>query len=252
VDFRLYARVIWRFRLIVMVGLVIALALALLSLVRVSPSGFSYRHSELCATTTRLLVTQKGAPEVRLYSQAPTAPGQTAPTGGEVSSGIPIADPGRFNTLAILYAEFANSDPVRRLIRREGPIRGKVIATPLRDDQSGTLLPLIDVTAISTTPRRAVELAQRTTKALDTYLEMQQRANNVPDSDRAIIQTIMQPRIPQVYQPRSKTMAIVVFLAVMFATIGLAFLLENLRPRTRVVGQPAEPELRGTEQRRTA
>jgi hypothetical protein len=38
---------------------------------------------------------------------------------------------------------------------------------------------------------------------------------------------------------------------VMFGTIALAFLLENLRPRTRRLGEPrpAEPELQSTARR---
>ena len=35
-DFRLYARVLWRFKLIVVIGFVLAVALAMLSVVRVS------------------------------------------------------------------------------------------------------------------------------------------------------------------------------------------------------------------------
>ena len=36
---------------------------------------------------------------------------------------------------------------------------------------------------------------------------------------------------PRLIAPRSKTMPIVIFLAVMFATMSLVFVLENLRPR---------------------
>ena len=36
------------------------------------------------------------------------------------------------------------------------------------------------------------------------------------------------PRRAEIFRPRSKTMPIVIFLAVMFATVGLAFLLENV------------------------
>jgi hypothetical protein len=253
-DFRLYARVLWRFRLIVAAGLVCALLLAALSIVRIGPHGVSYRQSELWSTTMRLLVTQRGAPEVRLYAQEPTPQGQTPASPGDQAAklGIPIADPARFNTLAILYSEFATSDPVRRLMLRGGPIRGQIAATALRDDASGVLLPLIDLVAISTSPREAVTLASRGASALDTYVARQQRTNNVPTSDRVVVRTIVEPKIPQLYQPRSKTMAIVVFLVVMLATVGLAFLLENMRPRVRVVHDAPEQEFERAARRRTA
>ena len=254
-DLRLYARVLWRFRLLVAAGVVVAIALAILSMVRISPSGITYRQAELWATTTRLLVTQSGAPEVRLYGQAPATPGE-----GEILSpgqqagqlGISIVDPGRFNTLAILYAELATSDPVRALMRRNGPILGQVLTTPLRDNNSGILLPLIDLTAISTSPELAVGLARRNTEALNTYISEQQRANRVPVADRVVVQTIVEPRRVVIFQPRSRTMPVVVFLIVMFATVGLAFLFENMRPRTREADEPTGAEFVGAEQRRTA
>ena len=241
-DFQMYARVLWRFRVIVLCGFAFALVLAFLSVVRVGSNGISYRHSELWATTMRLLVTQRGAPEVRLYAQEPTSPGQPQPSEGDQAAklGIPIADPGRFNTLAILYAEFASSDPVRRLTLRDGPIPGQVVATALRDSDSGVMLPLIDLTAISTSRFEAVNLARRVADALATFVSGQQRANNVPISDRVVLRTIVEPRAPHVFQARSKTMAIVVFLAVMLAAIGLAFVLENLRPRVRTADEAAQ------------
>ena len=62
----------------------------------------------------------------------------------------------------------------------------------------------------------------------------------------------MRPRGAEIFQPRSKTMPIVIFLAVMFATVGLAFLLENLRPpcASARAGRGRAPT--STAQRRTA
>ena len=75
--------------------------------------------------------------------------------------------------------------------------------------------------------------ADRTARALNLYISDRQRANKVKPSDRAIVQTIEHPHGASVFRARPKTMPIVVFLAVMFATIGLAFILENARPRLR-------------------
>lgn len=251
-DFGLYARVLWRFRLIVATGLLLGLAAAALSLLRVGTDGFSYREPELWSSTTRLGVTQNGFPWGRLFAQSPL-PADRTPTGEEQTTeeGIPIADPNRFNTLAVLYAELATSDPVLSLMRHDGPVGGKIVAVPLRDPESGTMLPLIDLTAISTSPGRAIELAERGAKALDTYVQEQQKANAVPSSDRVLIQTVVRPKKVELFQPRPKTMAVVVFLVVMLATVGLAFLLESLRPRERYRGGQAA-ELRHTEQRLTA
>lgn len=237
-DLRLYARVLWRFRLICLAGFILALLLATLSVVRVGPHGLAYRQSELWSSTTRLGVTQQGFPWGRLFAQEPAANGTLTPAEDGNKHGIPIADPNRFKDLAILYAELATSDPVRRLMRHDGPpIPGQILAEPVvvQDNQ---VLPLIDLTAISTTPANAVALAKRGANALATYIKAQQTANKVPSTDRAVVQQILRAKGPKVYRPRSKTMAIVIFLAVMFVTIGLAFLLENLRPRLRELGEP--------------
>jgi hypothetical protein len=132
---------------------------------------------------------------------------------------------------------------VRSLVNHGHPIPGQIVATPLRDDQSGTLLPLIDLTAISTSPQLAIALAQRSVAALQSYLQTRQGLNGVPAADRAIVQELVQPKGAKLFRPRAKTMPIVVFMAVMFATIALAFLLENVRPRVRKASDPRETEL---------
>jgi hypothetical protein len=241
-DFRLYASVLWRFRLLVAAGFLLAVSLATLAMVRVGPDGIRYRQTELWASTTRLGVTQHGFPEGRLFAGALTDGAKT---------GIPVTDPNRFNTLAVLYAELATSDPVRRQMLKAGPARGKVVATPVVVGENRVMLPFVDILAISPSPGGAVALAQRNADALITYLRGMQVANDVPAQDRVVVEQIVRPKPPKVYQPRSKTMPIVVFLATMLVTIGLAFLLENLRPRLRVGDRP-ETGLQGTPQRRTA
>ena len=244
-DLRLFASVLWRFRLLVALGAVLAVALASLAMVSVTTHGIKYRQAELWSSTTRLGVTQRGFPEGRLFAGSAT-PEDAA------RLGIPVADPNRFNTLAVLYAELATSDPVRRLMRQEGPINGTIVATPVVVGENRVMLPFMDVVAIATTPRGAVRLAQRTASALTTFIERQQLANDVPTADRVVVEQIVRPKAPEVFQPRSKTMPIVVFLAVMLATVGLAFLLENMRPRGPGLDQSAEPEFQEPARRRSA
>ena len=245
-DFRLYGRVLWRFKALVVLGLILATSLAALSVVRVGPDGISYRDSELWAAEARLGVTQNGFPWGRLFAASATPAEQAQRVD------IPIANPARFNELAVLYAELATSDPVLGLISPDVLIGEQVVASPLRASESGTMLPLIELTAISTSPESAVLLARRSSKALSTYLQRQQLANKVPASDRVVIEEVLQAKKAVIFQPRSKTMPVVIFLAVMFAVVGLAFLLENLRPRRKEPSELAETDLPGPAQRRTA
>ena len=79
--------------------------------------------------------------------------------------------------------------------------------------------------------------AERTARGAERLHPEQQRRTTCRRADRVVVQTGRHRHGARVFQPRSKTMPIVIFLAVMFATVGLAFLLENLRPRAR----PGEP-----------
>jgi hypothetical protein len=259
VDFRLYSRVLWRFKRIVAVGFVLAVVLAVLSVVRVGSDGISFRDAQLWSSTTRIGVTQKGFPWGRLLAQEPTLGDTTQ------NLGIPQADPNRLNTLAVLYAELATSDPVRGLMRSAGALPlcdreayagtfleaeasrrcGNIIATPVVVGDNRVALPLIDLVAVAPSPATAVRLAQRSADAFAMYIRRQQRANNVPTNDRVVVQQLVRPRPPKVFRPRPKTLPIVVFLAVMFATVGLVFLLENLEPRRQEVD--AEPDEIGDE-----
>lgn len=262
-DFGLYARVLWRFKPIVVLGLVLAVALAGLSVVRVSGEGIAYRDAVLWSSSTRIGVTQQGFPWGRLLAQEQT-PGEAAQ-----NLGIPQADPNRLNTLAVLYAELATSDPVRDLLEVEGAIPlcdqvpggatgsgstdrcGKIVANPVVVGDNRVALPLVDLMAIAPSPAAALDLAQKSADAFRTFIREQQKANDVPSSDRVVVQQLVRPNPPKVFQPRSKTLPIVVFLAVMFATVGIAFLLENVRPRGRQSAEPADPALPSTA-RRTA
>jgi len=246
VDFRLYARVLWRFKIIVVTGFVLALVLAMLSVVRISSHGLTYRDSQLWSAKMRLQVTQSGFPEGRLYAQRSVGSGTSEGTPEPVSPGEPIVDPQRFATLAIYYAELITSDPVRKLAARRDRITGKIIATASKDDQSGTLLPYIDVVSISKSPRDAIKYAERTAHALSAHILQQQRADHVASADRVVVKTLIHPHGASVFRPRSKTLPIVVFLAVMIAVTGLAFMLENMRPRVRPVEQAETPATRLT------
>lgn len=237
-DFRLYARILGRFKFLVAAGFSLAVIAATLTIFSVGADGASYRDPELWSAKARLGVTQQGFPWGRLYAQEPVDPDNPQPQSTNSTNEPPIANPARFTDLAVLYAQLASSDAVRALIRRDGPVRGVIGAKAVRDPDSGIMLPLVDLTAISTSPQRASILATRAIKALQTYLEAEQAANNVPTSDRAVLQLVVRPSKAEVFQPRSKTLAVVVFLAIMLATVGLAFLLENIRPRFTEVRQP--------------
>jgi hypothetical protein len=265
VDFRLIAGVLWRFKYLVATGFAVAVALAVLSVCSVSTDGIAYREPVLWSSTTRIGITQEGFPWGRLL--VPEELGGPAQDGD-----VPQADPNRLNTLAALYAELATSDPVRRLVEQRGGIPlcahegasdaaetssdecGELAATPVVVGDNRVALPFIDLTAIAPSATETMNLAQDSADAFRSYIRTQQIVNNVPAEDRVIVEQLVRPSRAEVARPRSKTMPVVVFLAVMLATIGLAFLLENMKPRKPPVFQTVrhwapeavEPEATGT------
>ena len=62
-DLRVYAGVLWRNRLLVAVGFAVALALALLSVVRVSSDGFAYRKPVIWTNKSVVNLSQESFPE---------------------------------------------------------------------------------------------------------------------------------------------------------------------------------------------
>jgi hypothetical protein len=223
-DLRLYFRVIWRFRLLVGAGFLLAILFTTLSIARIDFSHGSpratYRQEEQWSSTATLLVTQLGFPLGR----------------AEVPDGTDT----RFAGLANIYADLASSDPIRRIIRRMGPLSQtetiQGYPTTSAVDQS-VVLPLVNVSATATSPTRAFLLTERASAALRSYIEQQQSVNGIPQERRIILDEVKRPQDAKLVSGRSKTLPIVVFITVMMAFIGLAFMLENVRPRVHVVDE---------------
>lgn len=235
-DLALFARVIWRFKVLVTVGISMALALSFLSLVRVDVgAGFkvTYREHEQWESLSTLFVS---TPDFRW---------------GSVASGGSAKDPeaaqaaqGRVLALTALYMQAATTDKVLGLMARRAPIVGAVQTYPVTatGDGNGDLLPMITFSAMAPTPAQAQQLAKRHIRAFLEFLRRDQ--SGIPADERVSVEVVRQPQAPVLLQPRKKTRPIIVFLTVAIATIGLAFIFENMRPRVRVLPD-ASSETRG-------
>jgi hypothetical protein len=227
-DLGLYLRVLARFRVLVAGGAVVALLLAIISLVKVDPSGssfISYRQSEQWVSSTKLFVTEPGFPWGSLRESQ-------------------SFDPARLTSLAFIYAQLADSDPVKAIVRHQGPIKGHVeISTVPAGPNSDADLPFINIAAFSTSPEAAKALARRQAAAFSTYLRSEQARKGIPPEQRVQLDVVQRPLKAELDKGRSKTLPIVIFLTVMIAVIGLAFLLENMRPRIRAVSVQQQHDL---------
>lgn len=221
-DFALYARVLWRFRILVAAGLVLAL---LLSWLTVSGKKPVYQAQ------SSLLLTHPSFPASGAYTQTAAVPSSLTDT-------------------ANLYVQFANGDAVQALIAGRTNIKGTVSAAPVYMTNPAAYvnqLPMIYIIGSSDTPAHARTLASVGTKAFEDYMAQQQRLAHVTPSIEVLMKEITRPRTVVATGGAKKTLPVVVFLTVMMAVVGVAFVLENLRPRVRTIApvdrQPAQREV---------
>ena len=230
-DLSLYGRVLWRFRWLVAIGLVLAIVLAVLSVAKISRSGLSYRKPEIWQSSSTVLLTQKGFPWGR--SSLPPSQQGASQFGG----------PSWLAGLTELYAQFANSDPVRALMLREGASpMWKLTAAPVIPSGSSSALPVVQLVGLAYSPKGAIQATLVGRSAFMRYVKSQQALAAIPNGDRVDLQVLQTATPPILLQPRKKTLPIVIFLAVMTAAIGLAFILENARPRMKPVTTLQAPE----------
>jgi len=244
VDLQLYFRVLWRFRFLVAIGLLAALALSALSLVSVGPSGVSYRQQEVWSSSAKLLVTAQGFPEGRTITELYRFVTDEE-TGERVAEPL-FPSTARLQELAALYPALATTDDARAVITRDGPLPGALSAATL-SSSDGDSLPLVVMTGTATSPEAAIATANRAATGFVKYIEQRQGGVDTPAHQRSVLTVVEQASAATLLVPRKLTRPIFIFLAVMMAVLGLAFVLENMRPRVRpVASEPEAPVLRRT------
>lgn len=219
-------RVFWRFKYLMILGLLLAAGLAFISAARVNTSTWkvSYRGTQQWASYSKVFVTQKGFPW-----GAVNAPSTTDPT--------------RFTSLALIYANLINGDAVTSRMNVHGKLPGTVeAATLLTSPGSSDALPIISIAGLSDTKAHSLVLTGRATTALLAYVDALQRQNGIPENNRVWLQEIQSPGQSKLLAGRSKTVPVMVFLAALIAVVALVLVLENVRPRVRAVEQSPDSD----------
>jgi hypothetical protein len=244
-DLAVYARVLAASKWTIVAGLVLAAVLAVVAMAKpvVDSEGIPtlvYRKSELWQAQTTVLLTQRGFPEGRSTFPSLATPKQP-----------PFADPGRFYGLADLYAQFVSGDEVMARLRAKGPLNGSVAAATI-PSSTGNATPLIAIFGKADTPAKAATLAKRATSAFVSYIDERQNRAKIPVSQRVEVQKITSPGAPTLLEPRSKTLPIMVFLAIFSATIAIAFIRANVASRARPMPAPVPGHEQELEQEHAA
>jgi hypothetical protein len=229
-----HASVLWRFRRVTAVGVVLGISLAIFAGYHVGSNGLTPRGTSTYSAVSSIWVTQAGFPEGRVtLPQAPI--GSVASTEGEDPTATEdedtptFADPGRLSALGDFYSKLLTSDVV--LSRVPGhPPAGAVTASPFASSQGGLLLPVIQLTTMGPTAEAAQQTNIQVYKALRGYLDEEANRNDIEKSDLVELKVLVAPTIGLVSRPKP-TMSILVFILVMLGTLAVTHLLEALRNR---------------------
>ena len=206
-DLHRFFSVIYRFRSLILSGFLLACLVAVFSYMKVGPHGLSYRQQEVWISNATVLVTTPAASE-------PDA-----------------------TTLATQYAAIVTSDEVRAAAIRIHGIRGKLQGTAGFDPTTQTPLPTFAVSGLAASRLDASILANDGVVAVKAFIGKLPSQATTRTAKRPTFSVLQRatPVTAKVFTPRSKTAPVFAFVLVLAATLGLAFLLENLRPRVRPV-----------------
>ena len=253
-DLRLFGSVLWRYRVVVAIGSLLAVSIALMTTYRVVLDGgapkLEYRSPEVWQSSSLILLTQRGFPWGRSTLNDVVAIQRSGSAPGKTEFAPRFADTPRYQGLAVIYAHLAASDEVRQAMLERGPIEGEYGAEAVRASDGASFLPMIEIKAYSYSPTAATALAARATQAFRSYLGEHQSESDVPLSQRVEIPVVNEPRKATLFQGRSMSRPLFVFILTISLVIGLAFLLENLNPRSRsgpAQRRPAVTEADGPE-----
>ena len=186
---------------IVVLGIAVSVLLSVLALYRVSPDGVSLRSPPVYVAKSTLLVTG-GVPRADGTSVAP-------------------------EYLAQIWAQLAQSDAVHRLI---DPTLKRDLwygVDPVTGVNSGTPLPLLSVSAYSTSPSNSVALANRVARSLKQYIATTQRT--FPKRQQSTLTIVARAVKADVFKGKRLTPSLMLFVLGITGTIFLAFTRHNLR-----------------------
>jgi hypothetical protein len=245
-DIRHHLRILWRWRAVLAIGLVLGSVLAVLVTFKVSPGGAEWRSKPTYTSTSRTIVTQRGFPLGRAalpmpsVTQLPTRDGSSVPR---------FAPAERMTELAVVYSYIAKSDQVKRLITPV-PLDQQINVAAVSNPSTGDPLPLMEIATTANTSGGARALNRAVIQALKQYLQRNGEANGVPQNERVTLDVLNSPPPGALVGGRTPTLSVVLWLLALAATLVAVYVLENLYPSTALrrdqwleTQTEAEPEL---------
>lgn len=141
---------------------------------------------------------------------------------------------------ANLAPQYILSDAVTTLRMRKfpqlgadpGAVTAKAIGSVVTNAKYKTSpIPMVQITASAKSERTALALAQATVQAFQDWLTQEEKG--IPESERILVRQLQVPYKATASTSSSKSLAAVVFAAVLAAFVLLAGMLDRVFPRTR-------------------
>ena len=213
-------QVLSRHRGFVIAGIIVSILAALFVYGRPGWDGkpsLTPRTPEEWRASSTLFLTQEGFPAGRAVS-SPTDPGD---------------DQSRFQSLAVLYAELATSDPVKALAEKGGKIDGDIVAEPviytIGQFATPVVLPMVRISVTADTAPGAVRGAARVSRALQGYVTSGQVGAKIRPKERVLIKVSRTASDPLLIAGPSKAVPIVIFVLLLGLTFMAIFAYHNYR-----------------------
>ena len=213
-------QVLSRHRGLIIAGIIVSILAALFVYGRPGWDGkpsLTPRTPEEWRASSTLFLTQEGFPAGRAVS-SPTDPGD---------------DQSRFQSLAVLYAELATSDPVKALAEKGGKVDGEIVAEPviytIGQFATPVVLPMVRISVTADTGPGAVQDAARVSRALQGYVTSGQVGAKIRPKERVLIKVSRTASDPLLIAGPSKAVPIVIFVLLLGLTFMAIFACHNYR-----------------------
>lgn len=227
-DVPLYLRVLWSYRWLLLVGLVVSVIAALLAGYTVKDGALESRAAKIFTASTTILV---GSPRSPLFQSE--IPGTT------IEAGVTAPVTQDLAASATVYAYLISGNDTEAKV--------EAIVGPLSDTESITSvsrttqpngneafpgrleLPIVDVVGTSPDAARAEEISRAASTVFQAYVVEQQNAANIPAEQRVQLSTIKENGAVEGVTSNPLLPVILTGLGVFIGFIALSFILHNVR-----------------------
>lgn len=205
-DLQRFFEVLWKHKWVMMVGVVIGLMLAILSLYKVGasiqPPSFSYwpRSRTIYQTSATVFLDDSGFAL------------------GRVKSSV-----GALNAIAQSYPGLVSSDLIKKRVEKK---IGKV--SDIVEAGVSEKTPMVSIIVTGINKIRVQKVAETTADELIKYIRTEQNKYKVPADNRIIVYRPGRASIPIPQQSRGAEIALLLFLAPVAMAGGAVFVMENL------------------------